>query len=625
MAEHVLGMQILSGSPEYNSAEGGPSDTESNPDDDQAPPLTGTICEPPPRMIFLGFDIKPVVDLCIEVLADSGRIFLRGDALVDVPGYMGPVQAATEKSDESGPVYTIRAVPPARIMEILSSGAIFIQQKGKGDCKQVALPSWVVKAVHGRGHWQIPTLSGMTRIPVEYRPGKFLSVPGYDPESRLIYLPNHGPQTIPDAPTWEDAAEAVATLLDPVQDFPFASEVDKAAFVAATLTPFARPAIDGPTPFFFVKANIRSAGKGKLVDVIGQVVLGEDIPRLPQASSPAEERQEIFSTALGGLQMVLRDNIEGQFGSPAFNAMLTARTVQGRIMRTQGLRSAPMNAVWFGTGNNPVLRADLPRRTIFINLQSDEERPELRIDFEYPELIEHVRSIRESLISACLTILKAHALAGSPRLISRPLGSYECWDHLVREAVFWAMGVDPCERTVRGECQHDPERDALEVLVQTWQEAFPKGGGHYATAFADRVMGLGDATIGLLAAVRELSRREGEGDRGQTLGQSLGYILRNYQDRPVLGHRFVRQGEKDRNGIRWELIPIEGQSATPGRGGAMPPGVPQALPPAQGSPANPIDLDDQDGWDQGRESEFKRYFPTPKPNRDDDGPDMNDL
>jgi hypothetical protein len=90
-----------------------------------------------------------------------------------------------------------------------------------------------------------------------------------------------------------------------------------------------RRAIDGPTPFFFVKANIRSAGKGKLVDVIGQVVLGEDIPRLPQASSPAEERQEIFSTALGGLQMVLRDNIEGQFGSPAFNAMLTARTVQG--------------------------------------------------------------------------------------------------------------------------------------------------------------------------------------------------------------------------------------------------------------------------------------------------------
>ena len=180
------------------------------------------------------------------------------------------------------------------------------------------------------------------------------------------------------------------------------------------------------------------------------------------------------------------------------------------------------------------------------------------------------------------------------------------------------MAVDPCERTVRGECQHDPERDALEVLVLSWQEAFPQGGSHHATAFADRVTNLGGAIVDLVNAARELSRREGEGGRGQTLGQSLGYILRNYQDRPVLGHRFVRQGEKDRNGIRWALVPIEGKSASPGRSKDVPAGDHHAPPPAQGLGANPSDLDDLDGWDPEREREFEKHFPTPKPNKDDD-------
>jgi hypothetical protein len=40
-------------------------------------------------------------------------------------------------------------------------------------------------------------------------------------------------------------------------------------------------------------------------------------------------------------------------------------------------------------------------------------------------------------------------------------------------------------------------------------------------------------------------------------------VLRRYQDRPICGYRFVQQGIKDRNGVRWALVPVEGAAAMP--------------------------------------------------------------
>jgi putative DNA primase/helicase len=507
-----------------------------------------------PRIV-VEFDLAGVVDQCIGVLSESGLVFRRGDVLVDVPGFSNSFSGGNSELQDAS--YRIRAVPDGRIMEILSSGASFWHYKEDGKIKRITPPAPAIKALLARGHFALASLRGLTSIPVMFKPGKVLTVPGYDPESQLLYLPNHGPLTLLEALTLEDAMAALQRLLDPVQDFPFEAEVDKAAFMAAFLTPFARPAIQGPVPFFLVMGNIRSAGKGKLVDVIGQTLLSHSIPALAHTPDPKEEQQQIFSVALAGEQVVLLDNIEGKIGSPAFNSMLTATTVQGRIFHSQQLRSAPMNAVWYGTGNNPILHADLPRRTIFIQLKTDLERPELRTGFRYVDLMGHIHSIRDQSIADCLTILRAFTLAGSPRQLVQAMGSYEAWDRLIREAVFWVMGLDPCERTLGGECRHDPERDALEVLVRTWQAVFPGSGGHHTSEMAERVQQHEIQFGGFISAIRELSPKVDRVDLIQNFAQVLGYVLRRYQNRVILEQRFIRIGGKDRNGVSWALVPID--------------------------------------------------------------------
>lgn len=463
----------------------------------------------------------------------------------------------THKHHESS--YGIRTIPEARVREVLASGASYVQLNADGKSKQVLPPTQIIKSVFARGYFEIPQISCVSRIPLLVGPGKILSTPGYDPDSKVLYLPNHGPLTIPENPSHADAVAAAHRLFDPVQDFPFAGEADKAAWLAGLLTLFARHIIAGPTPFFLVMSNIRSAGKGLLGDVIGNIVLGCSTPKLPHTTDQKEEAQQIFSVALEGLQIVFLDNIEGKVGSPAFNSMLTATAVQGRVYYTQQLCSAPMNAVWFGSGNNLILHADLARRTVVILLKSNLERPELRTDFKYLDLMGHLRANRESLIADALTILKAFGLANVPRQLSKGMGSYEDWDRQVRETVFWTLGIDPCERTIQGECQHDSERAALEVIVRTWLDEFPNGGGHHTTTLAERVTEDGGEFAGFLHAVRELSTKaDGDDGGSKTLARTLGYLLRRYMDRPILGHRFVQQGTKDRYGVKWELVPVDG-------------------------------------------------------------------
>src|SRR5262249_39567252 len=90
------------------------------------------------------------------------------------------------------------------------------------------------------------------------------------------------------------------------------------------------------------------------------------------------------------------------------------------------------------------LRGDIMRRTIPCRLVPDVERPEERTGFKYPRLMQHARENRPRLVAAALTILRAYAAADRPDQRLTPLGSYESWSDVVRSAVFWATGVDPC-------------------------------------------------------------------------------------------------------------------------------------------------------------------------------------
>ena len=111
-----------------------------------------------------------------------------------------------------------------------------------------------------RRHWPgIRPLEAVIECPTLLQDGTVLQTPGYDVGSGIFYIPHAEFPPIPEGPSLEDAKAAVTVILDVVKDFPFKDEDHRHAWLSGFLTPFARHAIAGPTPFFLGDANSSGA------------------------------------------------------------------------------------------------------------------------------------------------------------------------------------------------------------------------------------------------------------------------------------------------------------------------------------------------------------------------------
>ena len=116
---------------------------------------------------------------------------------------------------------------------------------------------------------------------------------------------------IPEKPSPDAARRALAELLEPVCDFPFARPEHRSAWLAAMLTPIARFAFHGPAPLFLADANVRAAGKGMLLDLCSWVAMGREFAVVPYKHDPTEFEKSITAVAHAGERMVILDNVAG--------------------------------------------------------------------------------------------------------------------------------------------------------------------------------------------------------------------------------------------------------------------------------------------------------------------------
>ena len=350
-------------------------------------------------------------------------------------------------------------LPPPTLRERLTKFAVWEREKrgrdGGTEVVPTHPPDWTVSAVAARGEWPgIRPLEAVVEAPVLRHDGTVLDAPGHDEATGLLYEPNGGFPRVKAEPSLDDAREAAAVLLDLLSDFPFAGaqeggcrpEAHRAAWLAALLTVQARFAIDGPCPLFLFDSSAAGAGKSLLCDLISVIATGRHAPRKDYTYDNEEMRKVITAVALGGDLIMLLDNIAAMFGGSALDGALTARTWKDRYLgRSKMTGSLPLYTVWFGTGNNVAIRGDAVRRIVPCRLEPTEERPEERTGFKHPKLMDHVVRERPALVAAGLTILRAYVYAGRPDQQLTPLGSFEAWTDVVRSAVVWATGVDPCE------------------------------------------------------------------------------------------------------------------------------------------------------------------------------------
>ncbi|HEY3356883.1 MAG TPA: hypothetical protein VGQ83_26775 [Polyangia bacterium] len=383
-------------------------------------------------------DEATVIKQALAALAGESMIYERAGLLVHVMRGATKATGAALRREHSAP--RLAPVPLSWIELYLSRQARW--RRFMGDqigWQPVRPPTWAVRQVFDSPVYPgIRCLHGVTESPVMRRDGTIIDSPGFDDASGLLYLPAGEIGSIPDKPTKEDVAAALAALFDAVCDFPFEGEEHRAAWLASLLTLFARWSFDGPAPLFFFDANTPGAGKSKLSTITGIIGLGRAPDMMTWSSEPAESAKTITSLLLEGDPLVVIDNIEGSFGDANIKALLTLTTWKQRILgvnKTTG--PLPNLTTWFATANNVQLKGkDMPRRLITIRLRSDLEHPEERLEFKHHPVEDFVHRERPRLAAAALTLLRAYAVAGRPDS-HLPSGDYPGWCRAVRDAVVW--------------------------------------------------------------------------------------------------------------------------------------------------------------------------------------------
>jgi hypothetical protein len=481
-------------------------------------------------------DIVTDAVAALVAVNEPPTLFMRGSELVRVP----PAEA------HAAPL----SVPTLRVF--LDQAADFVSVRQTEEEGKVELPARPphdvcesILAVPPQGVF--PRLTSIRSVPVMLPDRRLLATEGYDRDSGLLLrlLGLEGIRTnitVPEACRW---------LLDELfGDFPFADEASRAHTLALVLEPFVRPAIRGPTPLYLIDAPIRGAGKGLLADVACLVATGRKADVMTLVAGNAEEHEKrITSLLLAGAPWILIDNATSLASAP-LAAVLTATQWRGRRLGSSEMVDVPNDATWVATGNNVELSDEIARRTIPIQLDPGVKRPEQRTRFAHPELLKWVSENRATLVSACLSLVRAWLDAGCQEG-KTTLGSYESWARILGGV----LGVSGVSGFLGGRerlySEADREIADWRALCEAWWETY----ADYPVTAKD---------VFDLAKAHSLLLSIWGGRKDLAAQQRLGHALSGMRDR-VFGGCKVRSAGRDSQtkNAAYRLEPIEAEKKTP--------------------------------------------------------------
>ena len=498
------------------------------------------------RVLLLAGHLDEEIRIAEAVLAADKNVFCRDGKLVHlVHNELLAQQSGSHTSIEIHPLTS------ANLQERLCRQLLFLKTSDL-DVNVIYPPAPLVNGLLERR--KFPTLKhlrGVTTVPVFREDGTVLQVPGYDPATQLYYEPYHEFPIIPESPTSGEVNEALSMLLDVVSDFPFVDDHSKAVYLSTILTVVGRYAFRGCVPMVIIDANTPGVGKTKLADAMGMISTGCGLPRSVQSNYAEEERRQITAMLLKGQRLLLIDNIASRFGSATLDALLTSEVWQDRVLGRSQQATLPNLMQVIATGNNMQMRADTVRRCIRIQLSSNEEHPELRSGFKYPDLERFVSDQQPMLLAAALTLLRGYWEAGRPRQEVSVLGSFAGWSDCIQSTVMWAFGVDPGEARISTDDEMDLDKEILEKLMSGWRSVVPDGTPSSCRQVMDNITKADGAGRDLLDAMELAS------PTGKRSSVVLGNLLGRFRQRPLKGMKFEHaRPEHTSAGRLWVLTAV---------------------------------------------------------------------
>lgn len=386
-------------------------------------------------------------------LGELSCLFLRDSSLVHTPrigedGYRQPTEEERRLGVHHGPAQ-VRPVAAAQVQALIDVRyAVAKMRKNPETGALLPVPalfptgaanSAVNAASLGEGVPNLRQLHGVTHTPILRADGTVLAEPGYDEATGLLYLPTDGlvVPTIPDRPTEQQVASAVALILQPVADFPFISARHRANWVAAMITPLLRAVAPPPYPWFVVSAPQPGSGKTLLAKVIGIV---HGLVTRPELPADKEEQRKVISTVLSDTTapIVLFDNLAGVVRSSVMEALLTSASITDRQLGSQRSMTMSNDRLWMATGNNVKIGGDLARRTYDVTIDPKTPDPYMRTAFTIRDLEGWMEQHRGAYLAALLTVARAWSVAGAKTIDVRS-DSYARWDGVMRGLLTFAQ------------------------------------------------------------------------------------------------------------------------------------------------------------------------------------------
>jgi putative DNA primase/helicase len=452
--------------------------------------------------------------------------------------------------DDHGRVHAKMLERVPRMKLFLAQEIAWMKADEEGNLRPARPPSDLPGVLLAYPDPPLPVLERVVYAPTLTAGGKFVLTPGYHRDSRLLYHPTDGLAgvEVSDEPEEGDIDLARDRLLEPLADFPFVSDADRAHAVAAMLLPSVRDLIDGPTPFHLIDKPAPATGAGLLVDVLTYPALGQAPAVMTLAATEEENRKRLTAKLTEIPPVVLLDNIRTLVDSSALSAVLTSTTWEDRILGLSRTVLLPVRALFIGTGNNVAVSDEIARRTVHIRLDAKVDRPDLRTDFKYPDLRAWLRPQRKDLVWAVLTIAQAWLVRGRPAPSDRPtMGRFEEWVQ-VMSGLLAMLGV-------RGLlANHEAFYTQATSEVTAWGDFVAE----WWARFADRPVTVGDLWRTFLFAtpdgVDRLASLGIQGDDDPARRTRFGYRLRRYRDRRFSLYTIRRTETEHRKGGRqWRL------------------------------------------------------------------------
>lgn len=423
-------------------------------------------------------DIEKIIDGIEEAVSQIENMFARNFELVRV----AMARELDEASGRDADAPILIPYTQLTLAAALSQKLSYIVENEDGKSKRVEIPAKRVQTLLERKHWlRVRELKGFVRHPIFDSNRDLITEQGYHAESR-VYITSKVNITAPKATTGTAARSMLQRIMDPLQDFAWATPLDRSVFLAAFFTAGMRYRF-ATAPLFGFSSNTPGSGKGLLTDVIGIIWQNSTPSKIAWSPSFEEMEKRIGAYLRSGDPLICFDNIEknARLHDPTLCGVLTSATWDFRVLGLTEKVKLLTNSTFFATGNNLTVTGDTARRVLVCRIDPEVEDPSQRTNFKIPHLAKWMHEHREQMLSSACYVLKAYMDSG-PSKSRWTMGSFEDWATFMDGLMIY-LGEEPLSSYSMRDSFYDAEsadaeRDFLSALSRL---AFEEDGKQYST------------------------------------------------------------------------------------------------------------------------------------------------